>query len=147
LTVSKTALNEYFANGNGRDSVHVTIAFTDGEGGIGPVPGGTDNTHFIICDHAYDSIVIADPFYNVFCYEYHASHISTDSCLAVPIQSAYVPDSPKNPSISGTIEVNAIVECPATGNVDTVSFSYFFKDRAGKVSNRMRTPPIIITCQ
>jgi hypothetical protein len=146
VAVSKTAASEYFANGNGVDSVGLTISFTDGEGGIGPVSLTTDPYTLHLCDHAYDSLSVADPFYNVYWYEYHAQHITTDSCLNYT-QTAYVPDSYKNPAIAGTIEVYPGIECPPTGTVDTIYFSVFFKDRNGKVSNRMRTKPVIVTCQ
>jgi len=146
--VSQTAVNLYPSQGGpSTDSISITIGFTDGEGGIGPVSGTQDtSTQIVPCtDHAYDASVINNPAYNVFWYEYHASHISTDSCID-RIYTAYVPDNPKNLSISGTIQIFPDVECPPTGNVDTISYSIFINDRAGKVSNRVRTPPIVITC-
>ena len=149
ISVSNTNYNEYFANANGNDSVLITVGFTDGEGGIGPVPMNSDPDSFplnSVCNHAYDSIAISDPFYNIYWFKYHSSHISTDSCLEYK-QSAYVPDNAHNLAIKGTIQFYPSIECPPTGNVDTVYYSCFIKDRNGKISNRLRTPPIIITCQ
>jgi hypothetical protein len=149
ITVSRTSASEFFANANGADSILVTMGFTDGEGGIGPVPTGIDPDSFplnSLCNHAYDSLIIADPFYNVYWYEYHASQFGSDSCLG-KLQTAYIADNPKNKSIGGIIQVYAPIECAPSGNVDTVYFSYFFKDRLGKISNRLRTPSIVITCQ
>jgi len=149
ITVSQTLVNAYFAQNNGSDSLAVTMSFTDGEGGIGPVAMNTDPDSIptsATCNHAYDSLIISDPFYNVYYYEYHASHISTDSCLN-STKTAYIPDNPKSLSVAGTIQVYPTIECPATGNTDTIIFSFFIKDRAGKVSNHIWTQPIIITCQ
>ena len=147
ISVAQTNYSELFANYNGADSVLVTLNFTDGEGGIGPVPqSASDTTTLVTCNHAYDAAAIADPYYNIYYYTYHASHISTDSCLDYKY-TAYVPDNPKNVSLAGTIQFYPGIECPPTGNVDTIIFSCFIKDRYGKVSNRLRTPPIIITCQ
>ena len=148
LSVSQTSLNWYFA-ATSDDSIYVTLNFTDGEGGIGPVPMNSDPDTFplnSVCNHAYDSLGISDPFYNIYWYKYHASHFSTDSCLYF-IQSAYVPDNTHNPSLRGTIQFAPAVGCPPSGTVDTVIFSCFIKDRNGKISNHLRTPPIIITCQ
>jgi hypothetical protein len=146
VTVSKTSDILSIAAG-GQDTILVTLAFTDGEGGIGPNQGVIDSLPLTPCtNHGFDATIINDPNYNVFWYTYHASNISTDSCVGY-LQTAYVPDNPKALSIKGTIQVYAPVECPPTGNVDTVYYSYFIKDRAGKISNRMRTPPIVITCQ
>jgi hypothetical protein len=137
-SVSKTSDLLSIANG-GQDTILVTLGFTDGEGGIGPNQGNIDTLSIVPCtNHGYDSVIIADPNYNVFWYTYHAAHISTDSCIGY-LSTAYVPDDAKSLSLSGTIQVYAPVECPPTGNVD--------KDRNGKISNRVRTPPIVITCQ
>jgi hypothetical protein len=145
-TVSKTTDLLSIAAG-GQDTILVTLAFTDGEGGIGPNQGNIDSLPLTPCtDHGFDSVIIADANYNVFWYTYHASNISTDSCIGY-LQTSYVPDNPKVLSLQGTIQVYAPVECPPTGNVDTVYFSYFIKDRSGKISNRVRTPKIVITCQ
>ena len=146
ISVAQTSYSGLFANNNGSDSTLVTLGFTDGEGGIGPASLSSDPDTLVLCNHAYDALAISDPFYNVYYYEYHASHISTDSCLNY-IQTAYVPDNAHNLAIKGTIQIYPSIECPPTGNVDTIYFSCFIKDRNGKVSNRLRTPPIIITCQ
>ena len=125
----------------------LTIGFTDGEGGIGPVSGTQDTaTSIVPCtQHSYDTNVINNPAYNVFWYEYHASSISTDSCID-RLATAYVPDNPKYNSLSGLIQFYPTIECPPVGNTDTIVFSVFIKDRDGKISNRVRTPPIVVTC-
>ena len=147
IAVAQNSYSEFFANNNGADSVLITLSFTDGEGGIGPTPqSGSDTTTLVTCNHAYDATAIADPYYNIYYYTYHASHISTDSCLDYKY-TAYVPDNAHNPSLRGTIQFYPTIECPPTGNVDTVYYSCFIKDRNGKISNRLRTPPIVITCQ
>lgn len=145
VSMSKTSDLLYVVNG-GTDSISVTLAFTDGEGGIGPVPTGTDTTNFVVCNHAYDNTLINDAFYNVYWYTYHAPSISTDSCLG-QLQSAYVPDNSQNLSVKGTIQFNVNVSCPPTGTMDTLHYSFFIKDRNGKVSNRVYSPNIYITCQ
>jgi len=145
--VSRTTDSGYFASGLGTDSIEITLGFTDGEGGIGPVGGNTDTLQPIPCtNHSYDPDIIGDPNWNVFLYSYHAPSISTDSCISF-LATAYVPDNPKDVSIKGTIQIKTSLECPPTGNYDTVYFSCFIKDRAGKVSNRVRTPQIYIFCQ
>lgn len=145
VTVSKTS--DILSIAGGQDTILVTLAFTDGEGGIGPNQGVIDSLPLTPCtNHGFDTTIINDPNYNVFWYTYHASNISTDSCIGY-LQTAYVPNNPKALSIKGTIQVYAPVECPPTGNVDTVYYSYFIKDRAGKISNRMHTPKIVIICQ
>ena len=145
VTLSKSS--DVLSLSGGQDTILVTLAFTDGEGGIGPIQGVVDSLPLTPCtNHGFDTTIINDPNYNVFWYTYHASNISTDSCIGY-LFTAYVPDNPKALSIKGTIQVYAPVECPPTGNVDTIYYSYFIKDRAGKISNRMRTPPIVITCQ
>ncbi len=146
--VSKNQIDLYpSSGGSSLDSVLLTVKFTDGEGDIGPLPGTIDTaTSIVPCSqHAYDINVINNPAYNVFWYEYHASSISTDSCID-RLATAYVPNNPKYNAISGTIEFYPVIECPPTGNTDTIVFSVFIKDRAGKLSNRVRTPPIIVTC-
>jgi hypothetical protein len=145
VTVSKTS--DLLPLPSGQDTILVTLAFTDGEGGIGPNQGNLDSLPLTPCtNHGFDATIINDANFNVFWYTYHASNISTDSCIGY-LQTAYVPDNPKAVSIKGTIQVYAPVECPPTGTVDTVYYSYFIKDRAGKISNRVRTPQIVITCQ
>lgn len=148
-SLSKTTVNLYPSQGGStQDSILLTIGFTDGEGGIGPVPGTPDTaTSIVPCtQHSYDASVINNPAYNVFWYEYHAPGISTDSCID-RIASAYVPDNSKYNSLSGTIQFYPYIACPPVGNTDTIIFSVFIKDRNGKISNRVRTPPIIVTCQ
>jgi len=146
ISVAQTSVGWYFATPYD-DSLSVTLSFTDGEGGIGPTPqSGSDTTTLVTCNHAYDAAAIADPFYNIYYYTYHASQFSTDSCLDY-IYTAYVPDNANNLSLKGTIQFYPKIGCPPSGNVDTLIFSCFIKDRNGKVSNRLRTPPIIITCQ
>ena len=145
ISVSKTAINLYPSTGGASlDSVLVTVNFTDGEGGIGPETGTTDTaTSVVPCTvHSYDVNVINNPAYNVFWYEYQQG---PDSCID-RLATAYVPNNPKYSGLSGTIQFYPTIECPPTGNVDTVYFSVFIKDRAGKLSNRLRTPGIIVTC-
>jgi hypothetical protein len=142
---SKNVLNLSPSTGYLRDSVNVTIAFTDGEGGIGPSSGVIIPSSQPCTDHAYDSVIIANPNNNVFFYTYHAPSISTDSCLSA-VTTAYVPDNPKYVSISGTIQFSQTNECPPVGNSDTIILSVFIKDRSGKISNRVRTTPLIINC-
>jgi hypothetical protein len=146
-SLSKNTIHLLPAQGYTQDSVALTISFTDGEGGIGPNGIVDTSTSIIPCSvHSYDSSVINNPAYNVFWYEYHASNVSTDSCLD-RLATAYIADNPKFSSISGLIQFFPTIECPPTGNVDTITFSVFIKDRNGKVSNRVRTPPIVVTCQ
>ena len=147
-SLSKTNVNLYPSQGGASlDSILLTIAFTDGEGGIGPPNGTADTaTSIIPCtDHAYDINVINNPAYNVFWYEYHAPSISTDSCID-RLATAYIPDNPKYSGLAGIIQFYPSIECPPTGNTDTIIFSVFIKDRNGKISNRVRTPPIYVTC-
>jgi hypothetical protein len=145
-SLSQNVENLSFSNTAG-DSIQVTLGFTDGEGGIGPNQLSQDPDYWVLCNHAYDSILMADPFWNVYYYSYHASHISTDSCLT-PIETAYVPDnSGSNLSLKGTIQFNLSVSCPPTGNTDTLTYSFFIKDRNGKLSNRIRAASVIVTCQ
>ncbi len=141
VTMSKTVIYpnvEY-------DTIAVSLAFTDGDGDVGINTGGnTDSLAFTPCtDHSFDSTVIADPYYDVFWYEYHARSISTDSCISY----AATPLLPYTKGIKGLILVYPKADCPPTGTMDTVYYSFFIKDRAGHLSNRLRTPPVLVNCQ
>ena len=142
--VSRTVLNLNPAIGYTVDSVLITIGFTDGEGGIGAIdPGGTDTSSLVPCTvHSNDINIINSPVYNLFWYEYQQG---PDSCIGESY-TASLPDNPKQLSVSGTIQFSQTLECPPVGNIDTIYFSVFLKDRNGKISNRVRTPGIIVNC-
>jgi len=129
--------------GGYNDSFLVNLSFTDGLGSLEPANTIMDTNTWSPCIHTYDSLLIADPFWNIYYYEYHASHITTDSCLNTFQVANHFLNYP-NYAYNGTIPLAMVVSYPYAGTTDTLVYSFFIKDHAGKISNRVRTVPIII---
>jgi hypothetical protein len=144
VVADKTTIN--IPLNNGSDSFLVNLSFTDGLGSVEAANTVSDSIYWIPFNHAYDSVVIADPFYNIYYYVYHASHLSSDSALNVFQTSRQSPFYYPDYSYHGTIPIAIVVGPPPTGTTDTLIYSFFIKDHAGKISNRVRTQPIIVNC-
>ena len=122
------------------DSIQIILSYTDGDGDFG-VPDGTPHTSPTILpiDHSADSLAIADPAYSVYWYKYEGGDSALDG-----IGTSFID---KHQSITGDIYLFHTLECPQLpATIDTVYFSYFIKDRAGHLSNRVRSPKIIVNC-
>ena len=145
-SVSKTTVR-LPAGGPTTDTVQFTLSFTDGDGDFG-IPDGTIDTTCADClctIHATDSRAISNTTWNVFYYSYTSGF--PDSCLSIPgIGTKYIPVATKYPALQGDITFQVSVECPGTGTQDTVRYSFFIKDRAEHLSNRVLSPPIVIDC-
>lgn len=122
------------------DTIQITLSYTDGDGDFGVADGTVHTSPTIIpADHSQDSVVIADPAYSVYWYKYEGGDSALDG-----ISTSFID---KHQSITGDILLFHTLECPpAPAVVDTVFFSYFIKDRAGHLSNRVRSPKIIVNC-
>jgi hypothetical protein len=146
-SVSKTTVNLPSTGGVSTDTVQFTLAFTNGDGDFG-VPDGTLDTTCADCsclDHSTDSRVLSNTSQNVFYYTYTSGY--ADSCISIPgIGTKYIPVSSKYSALQGDITFSISVECPGTGTVDTLSYSFIIKDRAGHFSNRVRSQGIVINC-
>ena len=129
------------------DTVLVTLSFTDGDGDFGIPDGVIDTTcaNCVCTDHSTDQRVITNTAWDIFYYNYTSG--IADSCISIPgIGTKYIPNNTKYNALQGDITFSIGVECPGTGTLDTLSYSFFIKDRAGNVSNRVRSPNIIINC-
>ncbi len=145
-SVSKTVVR-LPAGGPTTDTVQVTLSFTDGDGDFG-IPDGTIDTTCANCvctDHSTDSRAISNTTWDVFYYAYTSGF--PDSCLSIPgIGTKYIPVATKYPALQGDITFQVSVECPGTGTQDTLRYSFFIKDRAGHLSNRILSPGIVVDC-
>jgi len=145
--VSKTVVNLPASAGRTTDTVLFTLSFTDGDGDIGIPDGLIDTTcaNCVCTNHSTDNTVIANTAWDVFYYTYTSGF--TDSCISIPgIGTKYIPNNSRYNALQGDITFSIGVECPGTGTMDTISYSFFIKDRAGHVSNRVRSPNIIVNC-
>ncbi len=131
--------------GTAVDSVQFTLSFTDGDGDFGVPANAFDTTcSFCSClDHSTDSRFISNETRNVFYYSYASGY--PDSCID-GIATAYIPVATKYPALQGDITFHIDVECPGSGTRDTLHYSFFIKDRAGHLSNRVLSPGIVIDC-
>jgi hypothetical protein len=131
------------------DSINLTITIADGDGDIGVNSDGDTTSSSLDCtDHSQDSLTIANKSYNLLYYIYKSSN-QGDSCISSPgvATRSDIPVS-KDGSLTGEISFFPVVSCPpAPLNSDTVFFSVFVKDKAGHLSNRVRSTPIIISCK
>jgi len=144
-SLSATSVNTSSTGSDITDTL--LIHFTDGDGDFGIAGGQTDSIYNNDCtNHSYDSADIADPLYNVYYYVYRSEN--SDSCLQLPIQTAYIPNDTKHKAIEGLIQIYPTLSCPpaGSGSTDTIFFSVFIKDRAGHLSNRVHTPKIVVHC-
>ena len=146
-SVSKTLVSLPSGGGKTTDTVQFTISFTDGDGDFG-IPDGLVDTTCATCvctDHSTDSRVVSNTAWDVFYYSYASEF--PDSCISIPaIGTKYIPVSGKYSALQGDITFSVSVECPGTGTQDTLAYSFFIKDRAGHVSNRVRSPNIVVNC-
>ncbi len=139
---SISATTVYTTASAGSQTDTVTLTFTDGDGDIGP-PSSDQGTGDIndCTDHSKDSLTINNPHYNLYWYFYRAG----DSCITQNI-TANLPNDGKYKAITGEIQFYPQVECGPNGGTDTVFLSVFIKDRAGHISNRVRTPYVTVVC-
>jgi hypothetical protein len=146
-SLSKTVVTLPSTSGITTDTILVTLSFTDGDGDIG-IPDGLIDTTCANCyctNHGTDAIVMSNTAWDIFYYAYTSGF--TDSCISIPgIGTKYIPNNSKYNALQGDITFSLQVECGPTGPVDTVSYSFFIKDRAGHFSNRVKSPNIIINC-
>ena len=120
----------------------ITLSFTDGDGDFGPPSYQTDSgTVFDCTNHSLDSGIINSPTYNVFWYTYRGG----DSCID-RIYTASIPNDGKYKAISGDVQFFPKIACSPSGNTDTIFYSIFIKDRAGHISNRVRSTKVVVYC-
>ena len=127
--------------GYGSDSILVTLSFTDGDGDFGPPDGTAATSQDDPSNHANDSAVIADPAYSVYYYSYQQGDSFLDHKA-----TRFIANDGKYKAITGDINVYPVLECPPTGNTDTIYYSFFIKDRAGHLSNRVRSTKVVVNC-
>jgi hypothetical protein len=113
-----------------RDTLFLTVSFTDGDGDIGFQ--NNDSTLYII--DTRDGTRINDVQGLPSVPEQGAGNGITGEILM---------------RINGGCCTNSIIPCSAPYKYaqDTVIYSIYIKDRAGHESNRVKTPPVYIKCQ
>lgn len=125
------------------DTFSMIISFTDGDGDIG-ITSGTPPRNDTICITPFD-VTITNPGFNFFYRDLR------DSCTQFA-RTEYFEPTGKNKSIKGEVVIRLGAyckkQCSTPGCSDTARFELLLRDRAGNLSNKVVTPPLVITgCQ
>lgn len=136
-SISKTSINQ--ANADlPKDSIRIHLTFTDGDGDLGQ--NGSDSVQIILTDSRSNGRILAP--------------------LQIPLSLPDIPTEGTGNGISGDIFIvfeNEAQSVPCIANrrlfaqvpelpVDTVSYAIQISDRAGNLSNVVRTDLIDIIC-
>ena len=136
----KSVSNDYVYAGQADT---ITITFTDGDGDIGVTPNGNDNCN--LCGlREGDSTCLRMSGFNVFIID------SRDTCVGT-YASANIESSGKYKALSGEISIITAVDskkcfavpdpsCP----VETFHYYVVIRDKAGNLSNIIRTSDITV---
>lgn len=125
-----------------------TLGFEDGDGDIGFLDEELDTTDCVVCFAPGEFDCIQHPTWDMFFID------ERDSCL----QQFHLPrvePQTRNGSVRGNIIVR-ISDCCKTnvpfpcqraeGVYDTTTYQILIKDREGRLSNIIKSPPFIIKC-
>lgn len=125
--------NSMIQNSLNTDSVFVSFSFQDGNGDFGFEPNVFDQNIFLVDNRTGDN-------YDAF-------------------KAPTIPEQGASKGVEGTIILRVFTTCclfpdnippceaPEAFPTDTISLDIFIKDRAGNVSNRVTTTPIILRCE
>lgn len=137
-SLSKDSIAEF-------DTAVITVTFQDGDGDIGQdnIPPSCSPQN--ICDLESDSSCLNDPAYTLFLLDMR------DSCLQLfNIPRVDVGSGPR--ALEGEIRVTIPpVSCKCFPNppgcgVDTLVYDVFIRDRAGNLSNVVKSSPMYVYC-
>ncbi len=131
-----------------QDTFHIIFDFTDGDGDL-----GFEDVDFGFC--ALCDTMVDTSCYNIPELSILITNLSTH-CLVSAYQVPYIPPKGSSSSISGEITVRVfdccvypdLTSCYSNSNypTDTVQYEVRIKDRAGNVSNRLVTEPLLFNC-
>ncbi len=125
----------------------LTFSFTDGDGDIAPDGSSTDTCDLCGLKRGDSTCLHRLSAFNIFVID------NRDTCINT-YATADIRPSGKYKGISGDIQVitavnsHACIQCPcSSGNgFDSVSYTIILKDRAGHLSNLIRTSTIQVVC-
>lgn len=137
-SLTKDSINEF-------DTAVITIDFQDGDGDIGQdnIPPSCSPQN--ICDLDSDSSCINDPAYTLFLLDMR------DSCLQL-FNIPRVDVGSGSRALEGEIKVTippVTCKCfpdPPGCAVDTLVYDVFIRDRAGNLSNVVKSSPMYVYC-
>jgi hypothetical protein len=122
------------------DTFSMVITFTDGDGDIG-ITDGIPPRNDTVCVTPYN-VIITNPGFNFFYKDLR------DSCTQFARTEYYEPEG-NNKSIKGEVVIRLGAfckkQCSVAGCNDTARFELLLRDRAGNLSNKVITPPLVIT--
>lgn len=129
IGVSKATLDQGNLN---TDSLFVYFSFTDGDGDLGQQATDTTRNIFIIDSRTGN---VQDKFKSPFIPEEGIGNgITGDVELLVYTTCCLFPDN------------TPPCEAPEKYPLDTIVYEIYMKDRAGNISNRIQSEPIILRC-
>ncbi|HMO38326.1 MAG TPA: hypothetical protein PKC76_03420 [Saprospiraceae bacterium] len=116
-----------------RDTLAITFFFTDGNGDI-----GSDTTNFFLRD-SRDNSLIPNRLFPI-PEQGSGNGVSGEITIRIPNKVA-------GPNICCIFPDRRVCQTDPRFPQDTFSYSIQIKDRAGNLSNIIRTPPITILCR
>jgi hypothetical protein len=114
----------------------LTFSFTDGDGDIGLAAGDTLAPFNPGSQYYYDLFVT---YYE----KQHGDYIPVVLPMTNNLRIPVITPTSGNKSIKGTIDVELFINNPAS-TYDTIAYDVSIVDRALNLSNKIRTPDIII---
>jgi len=114
----------------------LTFSFTDGDGDIGLAPADTFAPFNPESEYYYDLFVT---YYE----KQHGAYVPVVLPMTNNLRIPVVTPTGQNKSIKGNIDVELFINNP-TSSYDTIAYDVSIVDRALNLSNKIRTPDIII---